>query len=158
MCQSHCWDRRGERAALGAHREGKAATAHQHRVSLQRIQAGLHPLGQREMLPFLPSQKEGTAQGAQQVRGRAGTPLLLETEFSAHSQLGGIGKAGGWGMEKFRSPVPCAAAARKHQTNGCSRVGRENPAPRILERRLPTVVWLVTCKERAVPQEGTLQV
>lgn len=27
MCQSPCWDRRGEGAALGAHRKGKAATA-----------------------------------------------------------------------------------------------------------------------------------
>lgn len=90
------------------------------------------------------------------MRGRAGTHLLLESEFSAHSQLRGIGSAGGWGMEKFRSPVPCAAAARKQQTNGCSRVGREKPAPRPLERRLPTMVWLVTSKKRAVPQEGTL--
>lgn len=69
--------------------------------------------------------------------------------------LAGV-EAGEW--KSSRSPVPCAAAARKHQTNGCSRVGRENPAPKLLERRLPTMVWLVTCKERAVPQEGTLQV
>lgn len=83
--------------------------------------------------------------------------MLLESEFSAYSQLGGVGSAGGWGTEKFRSPVPCPAAARKHQTNGCSRVGREKTAPRPPERRLLTVVWFVISKKRAVPPEGTLQ-
>lgn len=68
----------------------------------------------------------------------------MESEFNAHSQLRGIGSAGGWGMEKFRSPIPCAAAARKHQANGCSRVGREKTASRPLEMRPPTMVWLVT--------------
>lgn len=43
-------------------------------------------------------------------------------------------------MEKFRSPVPRAAAARKHQANGCSRVGREKLAPGPLELRPPTMV------------------
>lgn len=85
------------------------------------------------------------------MRGRARTHLLLESEFSAHSQLRGIGSTGGGRTEKFRSPVPCAAAARKHQTNGCSRAGREKPPPMPLERRLPTMVWLVISKNRAVP-------
>jgi len=47
-------------------------------------------------------------------------------------------------MEKFRSPVPHVAAARKHQANGCSRVGREKPESRPLKMRPPTMVWLVT--------------
>lgn len=68
----------------------------------------------------------------------------MEREFNARSQLRGIGSTGGWGMEKFRSPVPHAATARKHQANGCSRVGREKPASRPLEMRPPTMVWLVT--------------
>ena len=68
----------------------------------------------------------------------------MESEFNARSQLRGVGSAGGWGMEKFRPPVPRAAAARKHQANGCSRVGREKPASRPLEMRPPTMVWLVT--------------
>lgn len=73
--------------------------------------------------------------------------LLEESEFNACSQLGRIGSAGGWGMEKFRSPVPRAATARKHQANGCSRVGREKPASKPQEMRPPTMVsyhWLVT--------------
>ena len=68
----------------------------------------------------------------------------MESEFNARSQLRGAGSARGWGMEKFRPPVPRAAAARKHQANGCSRVGREKPASRPLEMRPPTMVWLVT--------------
>lgn len=47
-------------------------------------------------------------------------------------------------MEKFRSPVPRAATARKHRANGCSRVGREKPASKPQEMRPPTMVWLVT--------------
>lgn len=31
-------------------------------------------------------------------------------------------------MEKFRSPIPRVAGARKHQANGCSRAGREKSA------------------------------
>lgn len=64
----------------------------------------------------------------------------MQSEFNAHSQLGGTVSAGGSGMEKFRSPVPRAAAARKHQANGCSRVGREKLAPGPLELRPPTMV------------------
>lgn len=77
----------------------------------------------------------------------------MESEFSARSQLRGIGNSGGWGMEKFRSPVPCAAAARKHQANGCSRVGREKSAPRPLKMRPPTTIWLVT-SVREQPEQG----
>lgn len=84
----------------------------------------------------------------------------MESEFNARSQLRGIGSARGWGMEKFRAPVPSAAAARKHQANGCSRVGGEKPSSRPLEMRPPTMVWLVTSgsgKNRAAPQRRTSQ-
>lgn len=77
----------------------------------------------------------------------------MESEFNAHSQLRVIGSAGSWGMEKFRSPVPRAAVARKHQANGCSRVEREKPASRPLEMRPPTMVWLVT-SVRAQQEQG----
>lgn len=79
----------------------------------------------------------------------------MENEFNARSQLEGIGSAKDRGMEKFRSPVPCAVAARRHQAKACRRVGREKPASRPLAMRPYTVVWIVT-SVREQQEQGLL--